>query len=170
MVRFGAKESALIVWRGEYWRLLSSVMLHAGVIHIVPNVLIQLRIGGYLNICYGTPKWFFIYFISGFFGEIMSCLIIPDAVGVGSSGALMGMLASWVVWIVFRWDKIPPECRSQRNCQLFTVVAAIVITLATSFMPAVDYAAHAGGAFQGFLWGIVMLGNESEEPTNKKVS
>ena len=32
-----------------------------------------------------------------------SCIFIPDSVGVGSSGALMGMLSSWIVWIVFRW-------------------------------------------------------------------
>lgn len=103
MVRFGAKESALIVYKDEYWRLLSSIMLHAGVIHIVPNVLIQLRIGGYLNLVYGTWKWMWIYFISGIFGEILSCLFIPDAVGVGSSGALMGLLGSWVTWILMRW-------------------------------------------------------------------
>ena len=71
MVRFGAKESALIVYKNEYWRLLSSIMLHAGVIHIVPNVLIQLRIGGYLNLVYGTWRWMWIYFISGIFGEIL---------------------------------------------------------------------------------------------------
>ena len=59
----------------------------------------------------------------------------------------MGMLSSWVVWIIFRWKKIPPECKSQRNCQLTVVVASIVITLATSMMPRVDWAAHAGGAF-----------------------
>jgi membrane associated rhomboid family serine protease len=71
MVRFGAKESALIVYDGQYWRLLSCIMLHAGVIHIIPNVCIQLRIGGYLNLVFGTPSFFFIYFMTGFFGAIM---------------------------------------------------------------------------------------------------
>jgi hypothetical protein len=28
-------------------------------------------VGGYLNLVYGTPKWFFIYFVSGIFGEMM---------------------------------------------------------------------------------------------------
>jgi membrane associated rhomboid family serine protease len=91
-----------------------------------------------------------------------SCLFIPDAVGVGSSGALMGLLGAWCVWICIRWNRIPPECRNQRNCQLFTVVAAVVVTLATSFMPGVDFAAHGGGAFQGVLWGIAILGHEME--------
>lgn len=39
--------------------------------------------------------YIFIYFFS--------CLFIPDAVGVGSSGALMGLLGSWVVFIIIRW-------------------------------------------------------------------
>eukprot|EP01034_Spumella_vulgaris_P033822 gene33822-41725_t len=157
MVRFGAKEAGLIVEKKEWWRLGSSIMLHAGIFHILPNIAIQLRVGGYLNLVYGTPKWLWIYVVSGVFGEMCSCLFIPDSVGVGSSGALMGMLSSWIVWIVFRWKKIPHECKKQRNCQLFVVFASVVITLATSFTPNVDWAAHAGGTVQGLLWGVVLL-------------
>jgi hypothetical protein len=103
MVRWGAKETGLIVYKNEGWRLLSSVMLHGGIFHMIPNGAIQvnlkemmctvcvclfmrcattqypcsivmvkqLRVGGYLNLVYGTPKWFFIYFVSGIFGEMM---------------------------------------------------------------------------------------------------
>jgi membrane associated rhomboid family serine protease len=84
------------VYKNQWWRLLSSIMLHGGIFHIIPNGAIQvstgvsrqlllaktvfsllvflclkLRVGGYLNLVYGTPKWFFIYFISGIFGEMM---------------------------------------------------------------------------------------------------
>lgn len=41
MVRFGAKESGLIVIKDEWWRLLSATMLHAGIWHYVPNAAIQ---------------------------------------------------------------------------------------------------------------------------------
>ena len=34
---------------------------------------------------------------------LCSCIVLPDPVGVGSSGAVLGMLASWIVWILFRW-------------------------------------------------------------------
>mmetsp|Transcript_5243 Transcript_5243/g.8493 ORF Transcript_5243/g.8493 Transcript_5243/m.8493 type:complete len:441 (+) Transcript_5243:39-1361(+) len=167
MVLFGAKEAGLIVLKDEWWRLLSSVMLHGGIFHIIPNGAIQLRIGGYLNIIYGTWKWFFIYFMSGIFGAMMSCCFLPNSVGVGSSGAVMGMLSSWVVWIIFRWEKIPSECKGQRNCQLFIVVTAIVVTLATSFTPNTDWAAHFGGGLQGALWGIVLLSSELDNEGNQ---
>jgi membrane associated rhomboid family serine protease len=44
MVRFGAKESALIIKKDEWWRIISPTMLHAGIIHIVPNVAIQVSV------------------------------------------------------------------------------------------------------------------------------
>ena len=47
------------------------MVLHAGVIHLLSNVLIQLRIGGYLNLVYGTWKWLLIYIGSGLFGELL---------------------------------------------------------------------------------------------------
>lgn len=51
MVRFGAKESALIVKRKEWWRIITPTMLHAGIIHIVPNIAIQVSFTHTLLIC-----------------------------------------------------------------------------------------------------------------------
>eukprot|EP01035_Chromulina_nebulosa_P012282 gene12282-16376_t len=79
----------------------------------------------------------------------------------------MGMLSSWIVWIVFRWKKIPPQCKRQRNCQLGVVAASIIITLGTSFSPNVDWGAHFGGSVQGLLWGIILLGSELDNFRNK---
>lgn len=39
-----------------------------------------------------------------------SCIVLPNSVGVGSSGAVLGMLASWIVWIVFRWYQRALDC------------------------------------------------------------
>ena len=47
------------------------------------------------------------------------------------------------------------------------MLASVVITLATSFTPNVDWAAHAGGTVQGVLWGIVLLSNELDNNRNK---
>ena len=97
---------------------------------------------------------------SGVFGNICSCIFIPDAASVGSSGAVLGLLSAWMVWIIFRWKKIPHEAKSQRNCQLGVVLGSIGITLAFSFTPAVDWAAHFGGALMGLLASVVLIANE----------
>ena len=44
MVRFGAKETALIVDFNEWWRLATPIFIHAGMFHIIPNVAVQVRI------------------------------------------------------------------------------------------------------------------------------
>lgn len=96
--------------------------------------------------------------LSSHFSCSFSCIFLPDAIGVGSSGALMGILSAWLIWIIFRWfplfalcslfndslthshsndrKKIPDECKSQRNCQLLMVTAAIALTvrLSSSFL------------------------------------
>lgn len=41
MVRFGAKETGMIVYKNQWWRLLSSIMLHGGIFHMIPNGAIQ---------------------------------------------------------------------------------------------------------------------------------
>lgn len=143
----------------------------------------QLRVGGYLNLVFGNIEWFIIYFASGIFGNICSCIFLKDSVGVGSSGAVLGMLCSWLVWIIFRWKKVPRECKPQRNCQLLMVSAAVGITvshpyfwyhlayffiqLAFSFSDYVDWAAHFGGSIQGFLLGGAFLSKELDNVYSK---
>jgi membrane associated rhomboid family serine protease len=167
LVRFGAKETALMLYKREWWRLLSPIMLHAGIFHLLSNVFIQIRIGAYLNIVYGNLKWLIIYLLAGIFGNMMSVCFLPESVGVGSSGAVLGMLTSWVVWILFRWNKIPPECQGQRNCQLMVVIISVAITLGMSFSEYVDWGAHFGGAFQGLFLALFFLSEELDHPTNR---
>lgn len=47
------------------------------------------------------------------------------------------------------------------------VAGAIVVTLATSAMPNVDWSAHLGGAVQGLLWGFILLSSELENDSNR---
>lgn len=167
LVRYGAKEAAMMKYDDQWWRLLTPIMLHAGVMHMLTNGCIQLRVGGYLNLLFGTPKWFFIYFAAGVYGTMASVVFLPETVGVGASGALLGNLSAWLVWIFFRWNKIPEDKRSQRNCQLVVVLAALTVTLVTSFAKYVDFAAHFGGAVHGGLWAMVLLSYELENPETK---
>ena len=160
LVEWGAKDTALIVYRGDWWRILTPIMMHAGVLHLLSNALIQLRVGGYLNIVFGNMTFCLVYLLSGVFGNICSCIFIPEGVSVGSSGALLGILGAWSVWIIFRWNKIPEPLHNQRNCQLSMVIVCITVTLATSFASFVDWAAHFGGCVMGAVLGLVLLSHE----------
>lgn len=160
LVKYGAKNAYLIVRERQWWRLFSAIFMHAGVVHIICNLIVQIQVGGYLNLVYGSFYWFIIYVLSGIFGNMFSCIFLPNTVGVGSSGAVLGMLSSWIVWIVFRWKKVPEAFLKQRNCQLIVLVISTLATLAFSFAPLVDWAAHFGGFIMGILSGLLLLAKE----------
>jgi membrane associated rhomboid family serine protease len=44
LVRYGAKYGGLIVYEKQWWRLISPIAVHAGIIHLISNVLIQVFI------------------------------------------------------------------------------------------------------------------------------
>jgi hypothetical protein len=48
LLEFGAKDAALILYRGQWWRLFTPILLHGSLLHLLGNVFIQLRIGGYV--------------------------------------------------------------------------------------------------------------------------
>eukprot|EP00596_Hydrurales_sp_CCMP1899_P010425 CAMPEP_0119039022 /NCGR_PEP_ID=MMETSP1177-20130426/8296_1 /TAXON_ID=2985 /ORGANISM="Ochromonas sp, Strain CCMP1899" /LENGTH=324 /DNA_ID=CAMNT_0007002383 /DNA_START=47 /DNA_END=1018 /DNA_ORIENTATION=+ len=54
LIRYGGKYAGLIVYENQWWRLISPIAVHAGIIHLIANVVIQLRVGGYLNLVYGA--------------------------------------------------------------------------------------------------------------------
>ena len=188
LVDYGAKQGGLILYKGEWWRLLTPVFLHAGILHLAMNIFLQWQLGGFLNILFGTVPWSLIYFLSGIYGNILrytytrsrmhhsfciafshcacafflSCIFDPDTVGVGSSGALMGVLSSFAVFMVFTWNKYPDDWRTARNCNLFSVLVAMTVTMCLSMVEFIDGAAHGGGMLMGAVLAICFLSGEME--------
>jgi hypothetical protein len=90
-----ARNTARIIVKYELWRLLTPIFLHAGLVHLLTNVLMQLRLGLYLEVMWGMKAWLLIYFGSGVFASAWSAVLKPETIGVGASGALMGIMGAW---------------------------------------------------------------------------
>ena len=163
LIKYGAKDAELIMNNFEYWRLLSAIMLHAGVYHLLANISLQILISGYLEQTWGVIIFFGIYFTTGLVGYLCSCCFLYDSVSVGSSGSIMGLLASWLLDIVFSLQRL----RAERNLRagiinsqiimLCSITTAILLTLASSWNSGVDWASHAGGCLYGALWACALF-------------
>lgn len=81
-----AKNTAEVIVNYQLWRLVTPIMLHAGLIHLATNLLMQLRLGLFLEIQWGTKTWLPIYFGSGIFASLWSMVLKADSIGVGASG------------------------------------------------------------------------------------
>lgn len=153
----GAKNAARIMRNHEWWRLLTPIMLHAGWLHLAGNVFVQLRAGLTLEVLWGHSAWLLIYVLSGAYGNLVSCVFMPDHLGVGSSGALCGIIGAWPPFLLITWNQTSPTDLKVRNLQLAAVLISIVVLIVTSFLPMVDFAAHFGGLVVGAALSAVIF-------------
>jgi membrane associated rhomboid family serine protease len=152
LLRFGANWRGL-VWQGEYWRLVTSMFLHIGAIHLLWNGYYGFRLSTQVERAIGSGRFVALYLMSGIAGSAAS-VIGHNAVSAGASGALFGLIG-WQVatmrsqWGSFRamWDN--PAIRRQ----LGWVGAWFVLGAFAGF----DNYAHAGGLVFGllFTWALM---------------
>ncbi|KAA8522352.1 hypothetical protein F0562_013287 [Nyssa sinensis] len=150
--KLGALEWNNIVYEHQGWRLVTCMWLHAGVIHLLANMLSLVFIGIRLEQQFGFVRVGAIYLLSGFGGSILSSLFIQRNISVGASGALFGLLGAMLSELLTNWS-----IYTNKAAALFTLVIIIVINLAVGILPHVDNFAHIGGFLTGLLLGFLLL-------------
>ncbi|XP_065879673.1 RHOMBOID-like protein 1 [Euphorbia lathyris] len=150
--KMGALDVDKVVQKHQAWRLISCIWLHAGVFHILANMLSLVFIGIRLEQEFGFIRIGLVYIISGFGGSLLSALFIQSGISVGASGALFGLLGGMLSELITNWT-----IYANKLAALFTLVLIIVINLAVGILPHVDNFAHIGGFLSGFFLGFVFL-------------
>lgn len=162
---WGGKNSILILEDNEWWRLITPILLHAGVIHLLCNVAVQLETGLFFEKEWGSAKWLIIYLTSALGSSAFSVVIMPNAVSVGSSGAVMGLFGGKLAEVILKacesnetkQQKIGHQVRKE---QCAAVSCSVIVVMLFSFIPYVDWAAHLGGVISGFVVGLALFSNE----------
>ncbi|KAL3619321.1 RHOMBOID-like protein 3 [Castilleja foliolosa] len=150
--KLGALDWNKIVHENQAWRLITCIWLHAGVIHLLANMLSLVFIGIRLEQQFGFVRVGLIYLLSGIGGSILSALFIQKSISVGASGALFGLLGAMLSELFTNWT-----IYANKAGALITLIVIIAINLAVGILPHVDNYAHIGGFMTGFLAGFVLL-------------
>jgi rhomboid protease GluP len=139
------------VGAGEYWRLLSAIFLHGGLMHLAFNSWALYSLGRDIESFYGLLWFTVLFFISGLAGNIAWYVFGTDVPSIGASGAIFGLIGAEVAYFV-------------RNRQLFgafgrqrlgNLAILIGINLVFGFtVPNINNFAHLGGLTAGFLLGL----------------
>nr|AIY60746.1 rhomboid protein Ginbi_RBL8b [Ginkgo biloba] len=148
----GALEWSKVAKEHQGWRLITCIWLHAGVVHLLANMLSLIFIGIRLEQEFGFVKIGMLYLLSGFGGSLMSALFIQTSISVGASGALFGLLGAMLSELITNWT-----IYANKLAALVTLILIIAINLAFGLLPHVDNFAHLGGFVSGFLLGFVFL-------------
>ena len=134
---------------GEYYRLLTAAFLHANIAHLIFNMYALWIIGMQLESFIGRWRYLVVYLFSAITGSLLSVIVTPDAVSVGASGAIFGLLGALLYFGYHYRVYLGTVIKSQ-------IIPLIVINLLLGFMvPGIDNAAHIGGLIGGAL---IMIG------------
>lgn len=146
----------LSIAAGEWWRLLTPVVLHAGVFHIFMNMYVLSIFGPMIERLYGTRPFITIYVIAGFTGSVASYLFSACNVrAVGASGAIFGIAGALFVYF-WRRRELGTMAPYVNALALF-IGLNIVIGFGFNFLGfaiQIDNNAHIGGLLGGALVGF----------------
>lgn len=148
--------------RGEWWRLGTSMFLHANLAHVFMNMLALLSLGGWLETMAGRLRASIIYFVSGLGGGLWALLWLGDRPMVGASGAIFGLFGA-ISWVAFRgsrahWDSRWLPDRRQ-------LLQDLAINFAISLLPFISLAAHFGGFVTGWVTASLLLRRPVNSPS-----
>ncbi len=143
----GAKNNAAIV-DGQYWRLVTPMFLHAGILHLAFNGYFLYRLGPWVEHHFGTARFAAIYFLSGVGASLASVMLNPN-LAVGASGALFGLIGSMLP-MLYRNRALIANTRSLMNSILLTIAINLLIGFSSS---GIDNWAHVGGLVCGVVLG-----------------
>jgi membrane associated rhomboid family serine protease len=133
--------AAPLVDQGDWWRLITAAFLHYGPIHLAFNMLALWWFGSAVEQVLGRGRFLLLYVVSGLAGSAGALLASPNALTVGASGAIFGIMGAALVL-------------EQQRIYVFGggALSLIALNLVFTFaVPGVSIGGHIGGLIGGAL-------------------
>lgn len=143
-----AMQGLAVALDGEWWRLMTSAFLHAGVTHIALNMLALWFIGGAVEPRLGRWRYATVYLLSALGGSVLSYAVdSPFQASVGASGAVFGLFGA--LFVLMR----------RLRFEVGGLISIIVINVVIGFVPGfnINWRAHLGGLIVGTILTAVMV-------------
>ena len=147
LVLYGARINEAIL-AGELWRFLTPALLHGSLPHIAFNMYALLSFGTSLERHFGHGRFFLLYVLGAFTGNVASFLFSPGY-SVGASTAIFGLLGAEAVFLIQNRKVFPGQFRSAIGNIIF--IAAINLFIIGS-LPGIDNWGHIGGLLGGLMF------------------
>lgn len=147
----GSPVNALGIYRPAFtqllpWTMITSVFLHASILHVLFNMFSLFVFGPILEGMLGRGRFLVLYLVSGFGGSVAVLLLDPNGGVLGASGAIFGLMGAFFVI---------QRGLGGNNAQILIVIA---INLASGFfISGISWQAHVGGLVAGAAVALVYL-------------
>ena len=172
---WGADRPNNVLVNGEWWRIVTAMFVHVGILHLATNMWCLWNLGLLAEPLMGSFGLFAVYILTGAAGNLLSTaknwmFPIHDAsgalyfqAGAGASGAVFGIAGALIVLLRSKLLPVPPEeVRKLRKSVIYFAAINLVIGLSINFGSGftgveVDNSAHIGGFLCGLLFAVPMV-------------
>ncbi len=144
------------VQAGQWWRLLTAMFLHGGILHLALNMYALWEAGRQLTRLFGNLGFLIVYVGAGLAGSALSLhFAARTGVSVGASGAVFGVVGALIAATLRHRDSLPAGRARQMLASLGLFVA---ISLGYGLAKTgIDNAAHIGGLLAGVAAGALLV-------------
>ena len=149
-INWGSNYSPLTL-SGDWWRLITCIFIHFGIIHLAMNTYALYIAGVYLEPMLGKTKYIVAYLATGVFASLASLWWHSEGVNsAGASGAIFGLYG---VFLALLFTNLIPK--QMRSSLLRSIGVFVVFNLIYGMKAGVDNSAHIGGLVSGMIIGFI---------------
>lgn len=149
-----------VIYGGAYYQLLTSMFVHASIVHIAGNMIFLLVFGLRGEEMFSLPEFLGVYLLGGLFGNVLSLLFLPlNVPSVGASGAIFALFGAVIIH----------ARRTVGQSILGALIYGFFLLFLSGASPDVNNLAHIGGLVVGLIIGYV-LATRRKRGTQYKVS
>jgi membrane associated rhomboid family serine protease len=137
----------------QWFRFIIPIFLHAGIIHIAFNMLLQLTLGRDMEKIIGPWRFAVVYFSSGIFGFVLGGnYASAGQSSSGASGCLFGIIALILLDLLYTW-----KARKTPFVDLAFIAVDVAVCFVLGLLPGLDNFSHIGGFLMGLGLGVCLL-------------
>ncbi len=145
LLKFGALFPPLVKEYGQYYRLITSIFIHIGIMHLFFNSYALYIFGTQIERVMGHKKYILFFLLTGLGGNLLTYFLSYGTISAGASGSLFGMFGAFTYLIRHHPDMVTPEGRK-------SILKLLGINiLLTILVPNISATAHFGGLIAGYL-------------------
>lgn len=155
------------------WRFVTACFLHASIVHIGFNMWVLIDLAPVVEELYGSGRFLFLYTTCGIGGYVLSSAspfigilralhLATNGVGIGASGAIVGLIG---VLLAITYRRRGAEMQQLRSLMYHWIIYLVVWGL---FFPGIDNMAHLGGGITGLILGKLMLDRPPQTTAERK--
>lgn len=160
LYRLGASNPFAIQIQHEWYRVITAMFLHGGLIHIGFNMMVLLDVGPILEELYGSARYLFVYILTGAVGFALSMFFHP---AIGASGALLGLIGVMIALTTKRSGAAMKEMRSR-------LMSWVISIFVLGYFIGADNVAHFGGLASGFILGKLLADRPPISPGERNTA